>query len=879
MPASTVRVMLPFAALLTFGLAALVSTASAETEQLPLHELVPSRAESSAWSVTLPGDGTPTTFGLTRQRVVKDDASIAIRSTTPVVAPAGAALNARVALWSGRSADGAWSAFVARSTIGAIGFVEPTRANGRADARRFVLVGADAEAVGLAEGPWHLAPEGPAAALPVERFCAAIDEAASNDGGIAGFGPALRRDFNLALDCDNEFRAIFPNNDAALDYLTALYGAIDAIYERDAGFSLHLGFIRIWDTEPDPFTDADPLYQFRDYWVKNQTETSRDLAELVTGRRDLPYGGVAWLSVACNANNGYSVVGYMNGRFASATATNPGNWDIVVAAHELGHNFGTHHTHAYDLDSCDTGEIRRGTIMSYCHVVSGASANIDNAFHAVCSDYMRNTSLLGGCGLLDCNSNGIDDAEEIGAGIAIDADANGTIDSCEDCNGDGILNAAEIAAGAADADANGIPDSCQADCDGDGTPDWTQCLLDPTIDLNGDGRPDSCDDDCDSNGETDQRQIILNPADDLDRDGRVDACQDCDGDGTTDGAALGNALGLWTVDGSGNAYELDARSGVRHRAVATGLAQATAILGLSDGSMLVGGTTAIGTNTVRRLTRPSGSHAPFLPGTVALSSAPVKLRFNDIGHLAIICTDRVVLVDPATGALHLTSQTVAAGGALRSIAKHPHLDNLSVHLLQADSMSLLQPDGSVSPQFALAEGFRDATDLAFLDNGDILVASREADAIARYSLDGTFLGRWDVGPNNGSSIALTDPVTLLHAPIYDGVLLTASTGSNATVAGYRQTDGYMERTHRVYRIDASAAIDMTSAAPSALDTNRNLIPDACESATPGDLNGDGSVTGQDLAIMLGAWGTAGADLDGDGTTSGADLAVLLGNWS
>jgi hypothetical protein len=45
-----------------------------------------------------------------------------------------------------------------------------------------------------------------------------------------------------------------------------------------------------------------------------------------------------------------------------------------------------------------------------------------------------------------------------------------------------------------------------------------------------------------------------------------------------------------------------------------------------------------------------------------------------------------------------------------------------------------------------------------------------------------------------------------------------------------------------------------------------------------DLNGDGRIDGADLAILLGAWGTAAADLTDDGTTSGADLAILLGAW-
>jgi formylglycine-generating enzyme required for sulfatase activity len=51
-------------------------------------------------------------------------------------------------------------------------------------------------------------------------------------------------------------------------------------------------------------------------------------------------------------------------------------------------------------------------------------------------------------------------------------------------------------------------------------------------------------------------------------------------------------------------------------------------------------------------------------------------------------------------------------------------------------------------------------------------------------------------------------------------------------------------------------------------------------AAPGDVNGDGWVDGNDLALMLSAWGTsfAGADFNGDGIIGGDDLAVLLGAW-
>jgi YVTN family beta-propeller protein len=48
----------------------------------------------------------------------------------------------------------------------------------------------------------------------------------------------------------------------------------------------------------------------------------------------------------------------------------------------------------------------------------------------------------------------------------------------------------------------------------------------------------------------------------------------------------------------------------------------------------------------------------------------------------------------------------------------------------------------------------------------------------------------------------------------------------------------------------------------------------------GDLDGDGTVGAPDLALLLGAWGSAGeADLDGDGAVGAPDIALLLGAWT
>ena len=47
-----------------------------------------------------------------------------------------------------------------------------------------------------------------------------------------------------------------------------------------------------------------------------------------------------------------------------------------------------------------------------------------------------------------------------------------------------------------------------------------------------------------------------------------------------------------------------------------------------------------------------------------------------------------------------------------------------------------------------------------------------------------------------------------------------------------------------------------------------------------DVNGDGVVSGLDLAVMFANWGRSGAgDVDGNGTVNARDLAFVLANWT
>jgi len=73
------------------------------------------------------------------------------------------------------------------------------------------------------------------------------------------------------------------------------------------------------------------------------------------------------------------------------------------------------------------------------------------------------------------------------------------------------------------------------------------------------------------------------------------------------------------------------------------------------------------------------------------------------------------------------------------------------------------------------------------------------------------------------------------------------------------------------------AVDI--AAGTSADVDQDGVPDECGCVA--DLDGDGAVTGADLAAMLGAWGPCGGcggDLTGDGNVLADDLAVLLSSW-
>jgi hypothetical protein len=240
---------------------------------------------------------------------------------------------------------------------------------------------------------------------PPGDFCAndlhpeavAVPAAAALAPPIAG-APAGLRLADVAIETDQELRAHFASDAAALDYLASLAAATTAIYERDVAVGLRFSYVRLWDT-PDPWTATSPtgaLDELRAYWndPANQMVTiagPRTVVHFVSGKS--VQGGVAYVDVLCSAGFGYGV----SQVYGSFDLSQPSQiWDVEVFAHEVGHNFGSPHTHCYSppVDECYNQErgcyagpvvASRGTIMSYCHLLPGGLANIDLLFGGVVS--------------------------------------------------------------------------------------------------------------------------------------------------------------------------------------------------------------------------------------------------------------------------------------------------------------------------------------------------------------------------------------------------------------------------------------------------------------------------------------------------------------
>lgn len=682
---------------------------------------------------------------------------------------------------------------------------------------------------------------------PLAEFCNVEDVGGSFFKSYAGDSgpaesPAGMRVAIMALDADQAFFDIFGDLTAAETYLLQLLGAVSDIYQRDINMKLMASFVRVWSAGGEPF-NQNSLFSFRTYWNDNEDTTGIDLIHLISGRRDLSFGGTAYLSSYCTEFR-YGISGFINGTFPTPIGIpNNGNWDVTVFTHELGHNFGSWHTHDSIqyiplIDSCAYNFASRSTILSYCHIHPGYTANIDMRYHARVQQVIESNIVSGSaCFWFDCNDNGIDDSIDIADATSADVNANGIPDECEDCNGNGIFDSDDILGASLDVNSNGIPDECEADCDGNGVPDDFEA--NSTNDVNGNNILDICEPDCNNNSIPDHIEIATGAVDDFDRNTVPDECQDCNGNSVTDWIDLDREFNLFVADEAGGIHEYHGHSGVPIQ---------TLVSGLSFTDVAVGPDRMIyGIADQSRVVKIDPSNNAFTDIWIALTGQLNSLTFGPGGNIYVtdIDQDIVLKIDGITG------------------------DSLGV-FVSAGSGGIIQPSG-----------------LTFGPNGNLFVAGKLSNSVVEYSgADGSLIGLF-VTSGDGD---LTWPLGLVFKP--DGNLLVTSSvrsqvlefdgtsgafigiyndenppespagitiGPNGNVFVTRRRDQFYQiiemfvETGRYYRSFVRRDFDLSNPSGlafmpvSANDCDGNFVLDECEGpASPccctgnrGDVNGDG----------------------------------------
>lgn len=148
---------------------------------------------------------------------------------------------------------------------------------------------------------------------------------------------AVDKQLDVAMIADYELFQAYGSSTA--DFLVARMNIVDGIYAAQAGLRVRVGSTRIHDTPQDQFTTTvadDLLRQVAD--ARRLTPVSQRLAltHLMTGRElDDTTVGIAYLDAICSGSS----ASLTEAKFGKLSAT----LISLVAAHEIGHNFGAPH--------------------------------------------------------------------------------------------------------------------------------------------------------------------------------------------------------------------------------------------------------------------------------------------------------------------------------------------------------------------------------------------------------------------------------------------------------------------------------------------------------------------------------------------------------
>jgi hypothetical protein len=168
----------------------------------------------------------------------------------------------------------------------------------------------------------------------------AVTAMAQEFTALAAEGATLNLD--LGAVADFEFSQTFGANTEAA--LLTRFNNIDGIYSEQLGVQITVTEIDIFDVDNDPFTTNVPstlLDELANYRGATPAQDANGLTHLFTGRDlDGSTAGIAFLGAVCAQRTQFDTrsfgAGLSEGRRGAIL-------DSLVAAHEIGHNFGAPH--------------------------------------------------------------------------------------------------------------------------------------------------------------------------------------------------------------------------------------------------------------------------------------------------------------------------------------------------------------------------------------------------------------------------------------------------------------------------------------------------------------------------------------------------------
>ncbi|MFK7806502.1 MAG: M12 family metallo-peptidase [Saprospiraceae bacterium] len=206
------------------------------------------------------------------------------------------------------------------------------------------------------------------------------------DLSVAGAKSVTNNSVKIYFEADHQ---MYLDNESSVqnttDYVTGMFNVVAAVYDID-DICIELSEVFVWTTD-DPYPSDSSTDALNAFETQLNGNYNGDVAHLLS-TVNAGNGGLAYVDVICSGQLG---IGYSNIDDYYLGLPNY-SWTVGVVAHELGHNFGSPHTHSCSWpggaidncfcpeESCDFGPepaASGGTIMSYCHLSGGSFGDCD----------------------------------------------------------------------------------------------------------------------------------------------------------------------------------------------------------------------------------------------------------------------------------------------------------------------------------------------------------------------------------------------------------------------------------------------------------------------------------------------------------------------